>query len=276
MEQLSLRELQQLVEVQYTVKDSRRDLNQMVGFFLGLAQQKEWVEVAFCTERQLPMWVAEKQRVFFCPDDFRVSDLPDEFQAEALGMVKGKHIVYAGRLVYPVMDVQGDVMGFCGWDKFVSPKYLDSKNHGYKAKRTTVYGMEQMGVYYGEQKPVYVVEGIVCALYLRSKGYQALALLGSSIPEYIAVMLRRFGRRLIVIPDNDAIGKSGTELNNLSGEHLARQAKKLLPEALVVQSLLAKDIDDSRKVEGMEDTLLQELGAVAINPYSRFTCIRVR
>lgn len=276
MEQLSLRELQLLVEAQYTVKDSRKDLGQMVEFFRSLPQQREWVEVAFCKERRLPMQTAEEHGVFFCPDDFRVIDLPEEFRPEALGMVKGNHVTYAGRLVYPVKDVLGDVMGFCGWDKFVQPKYLDSKNHGYKAKRTTVYGMERMGQYYVSQEPVYVMEGIVCALYLRSKGYQALALLGSSIPEYVAVMLRRFGRRLVLIPDNDAIGKCGAELGNLSGEHLVRQAKKLLPEALVVQSRIAKDIDDSRKVEGMENALLQEVGSVVRNPYLPLDLLRVR
>lgn len=276
MDGLSLRELQLLVEAQYTVQDSRKDMGRMVEFFLEMESQEMMVDIAFCKERQLPMEIARKQKIFFIPDDFNYLDLPEEFQAESLGMVKGKHIVYAGRLVYPVMDVHGDVMGFCGWDKFVQPKYLDSKNHGYKAKNTTVYGMEKLSEYYVSDAPVYVTEGIVDALYLRAKGYQALALLGSSIHSYVSIILRRFGKHLVVLPDNDTVGKQGDKVLNPAGEFLVRQVRKLLPDARIVQSLIAKDIDEARKVKNVEETMLKELETVCINPYTCFRTLRIR
>lgn len=276
MEGLSLRELQLLVESQYTVQDSRKDLGRMVTFFMELAEQEMLTGVAFCDARKLPMELAKEHRVFFIPDDFKVLDLPEEFRVEALGMVRGMHVVYAGRLVYPVMDVHGDVMGLCGWDKFVQPKYLDSKNHGYRAKHTTLYGMEKLGIYYVSSEPIYVVEGIVDALYLRWRGLQSLALLGSSLHPYVVTLLRRFGRRLVVLPDNDTLGKRGDDILNPAGEYLVRKVKKLLPDATVVQSSIAKDIDEARKQEGVEERMLEELGRVCQNPYSCFQTLHIR
>lgn len=276
MEALSLRELQMLVEAQYTVQDSRKDMGRMVEFFLGIRGQEEMLEIAFCKERRLPMVIAREHKVFFIPDDFSYLDLPEEFRAESLGMVRGNHVIYAGRLVYPVMDVQGDVMGFCGWDKFVRPKYLDSKNHGYKAKNTTLYGMERLHEYYVSDETVYVTEGIVDALYLRAKGYQSMALLGSALHSYVGVILKRFGSRLVVLPDNDTVGKQGEDVLNPAGEYLVRQTKKVLPEARIVQSIVAKDVDEARKIEGMEGAVLAELKVVSKNPYAYLRTLRVR
>lgn len=273
----SLREMQMLAEAQFSVEDSRRDLNHLVQFFQNLPGQKEFLEIAFVNERKLPKEIAIEQKIFFVPEEIAVSNLPEEFQTEALGMVKNGYLVFEGRLVYPVMDVKKNVMGFCGWDKFVQPKYLDSKNHGYKAKATTFYGMEKLEEYYKSEQPFYVVEGIVCCLYLRSRGLQAGALLGSSITPYVAQVLQRFQERLILIPDNDAIGKSVEELaGNLSGEHLVKQAKRLFPKARVIQSQIAKDVDDSRLITQKEALFLAELQQAAKNPFSIYQTIRVR
>lgn len=274
---LTLREMQILAEAQYSVEQTREDLGRMVQFFLGMPEQEEFLNIAFVKERKLPMELAKEQKVFFINEDFPAERLPEEFRAESLGMVKGKHVVFAGRLVYPVMDVKGAVMGFCGWDKFVQPKYLDSKNHGYKAKNTTLYGMELLPGYYRSKEPVYVVEGIVCCLYLRSIGLQSLALLGSRISPYVAQILRRFGGRLIVVPDNDAVGKQASEIGySLAGEHFVRQAKRMLPKAHIVQSAVAKDIDDTRQVPGCELALSKELKAVWENPFVKCQVLRIR
>lgn len=273
----SLREMQMLAETQFSVEDSRQDLNRLVKFFQNLPRQKEYLQTAFINERKLTEEIAMEQKIFFVPEEMSISEIPKEFQADSLGMIKNGHFVFEGRLVYPVMDTKKNVMGFCGWDKFIRPKYLDSKNHGYKAKATTFYGMEKLEQYYKSEQPVYIVEGIVCCLYLRSKGFQAGALLGSSITPYVAQILQRFKDRLVVVPDNDSIGKPLNELtNHLSGEHLVKQAKRLLPKAITIQSQIAKDIDDSRLIEGKEELLLGELKEVTKNPFFTYQTIQIR
>ena len=156
---------------------------------------------------------------------------------------------------------------------------MDSQNYGYKAKETTCYGMELLPEYYASDKPVYIVEGIVCCLYLRSKGFQSLALLGSSITRYMQIILSRFGSRLIVIPDNDACGKTLEDVDSeMAGERFVLQAKRALPKAIIIQSVIAKDIDDTRKINNYvyEDLFIADLKQVAVCPYFQFKTIRVR
>ena len=275
---LSLREMQLLAEAEYTVEATRKDLNRLVDFLLSMEEQDEYIDIAFVMERKLPLWIAKQQKVFFVNDEWCLMDIPEEFIHESFGFIRNYRYVYEGRLVYPVMDIRGDVMGFCGWSKFDKTKYLDSNTYGYKAKQTTMYGMEELPNYYKSKEPIYVVEGIVCCLYLRSIGKQSLALLGSSMSKYVIQMLRRFGKRLIIIPDNDAFGRPLENITELAGEHLVEQAKRVLPDALIVQSKVAKDIDDSRLIQdGIYETKLQkDLEMVYQCPFLNFETIRVR
>lgn len=277
---LSFKEMQLLAEKEFSVEAAREDLKAIVEFFKSRKYYMECVDVAFVKERQLPWSTAEEHDVFFVDEDTLVEDIPEDLRHESLGMVKGRRVVYAGRIVYPVKDVKGQVMGFCGWDKFEKPKYIDSKNNGYKAKDTTFYGMEKMAEYYKSSKPVYVVEGIVCCLYLRSIGLQSVALLTSSLSPYVVEILKRIQNRVVIIPDNDIIGKDREELQGLrpAGEHLVRLAKKYLTGARVIQPAVAKDVDDTRKVDNhkYEEQFKQELASVAVNPYRVYRTIRVR
>lgn len=277
---MSFKEMQLLAEKEFSVEKTREDLGSIVEFFKNQKYYREYVDVAFVKERQLPWSIAEEHDVFFVDEGIAVDDIPEAFRHDSLGMVKGRNVIYAGRVVYPVKDVRKQVMGFCGWDKFEKPKYLDSKNSGYKAKETTFYGMEKLAEYYSSSAPVYVVEGIVCCLYLRSIGLQSIALLTSGLSRYVIEILKRIQDRLIIIPDNDIVDKTADDFEGLNpaGEHLVYLAKKHLPKARVIQSVLAKDVDDTRRLEEhkAEKIFQQELRDVAVNPFKNFSTIRVR
>lgn len=278
--ELSLRELQMLAGVEYSIESSRETLGRIVEYFKAKEYHAEVMGVMAET-RELPVELLEEMDVFFVDEDLEEIDIPEEFRAESLGFVKrGGYLTYSGRIVYPVKDVRGNVMGFCGWDIAAMPKYLDSKNHGYKAKLNTFYGMEKLEEYFRSGKPIYVVEGIVDCLYLRSIGLQAIALLGSSITKFVLQILSWVESRLVFIPDNDIIGKTGVEIGATkpAGEHFVHQVKKMLPKATIIQSIVAKDVDDTRKVEEhkYEELFIQELKSVAICPFNFFQTIRVR
>lgn len=270
---IDLRALQLQAEAEFTVSNTRRLLNELVQFFKEHEIYQEAMEVIMVQERRLPMQIALECDCFFVPDDMLAVEVPEQFHHESLGFMRGNRLIFGGRLVYPVKDTTGDVMGLCGWDNAEKPKYLDSKNHGYKAKESTLYGMEKLPEYYASKKPVFVVEGIVCCNYLRSKGFQALALLGSNISPYVRHILNRFGSRLIVIPDNDFVKDlDSTSLShealskdtNTAGESLVRKCIKQLPKAFVMQTRSRKDIDDTRKE--FEENLLKDLNMLNICP----------
>ena len=117
-----------------------------------------------------------------------------------------------GRIIFPVKDVEGNVMGFVGYDNIEKPKYLDSQTPGYVSGLTTFYGMEKfkqyLQEYYDHGKPMVFTEGIVDCLCLRYMGLNAFATLGPTINNVMLSIMRNIN--CIYIADNDDTGMSIT------------------------------------------------------------------
>lgn len=237
-----------------SVAKARIKMDKIAEIFQNRPEQREWIEAFAWLRADFPVDALIHAGGFAVNFHDTPSLLPEELQHDSLGFVREKHLVYRGRFVYPVKDMHGHVAGWCGYDAFENPKYLDSTNYGYSAKDALFYGAEMLPAYYRSSRPVFIVEGIVCCLWLRSKGFQALSSLGSYLTAYMAVVLRRLGRRCIVIPDADD-----------AGTKYRRQVEKSLPLARCVQSCVAKDIDDSRQVF---PTLAEELHKLE-SPFGR-------
>lgn len=244
---------------EFSIEDTRADLGRIVEYFKGLEYWERAMNAFLVEYRELPMEVAIMADAFAIDENTTVGELPEWMDVEPLGFIKRGFIPQSGRCVFPVKDVKGQVMGFCGWDPFEKPKYLDSRNFGYKAKATTLFGMEKMAEYYTSDKPVFLTEGMMCMWYLRWKGFQALCTLGSYMTPYIRVILNRFGNRLIMVPDNDE-----------TGDKYVRQIHRDLPKALCVQVAFGKDIEYCRRMEDhkYEEQLLRELHLLS-NPFAR-------
>lgn len=249
-----------LVEADNTVEHTRELLTDAVHFF-STYEGNDWKVERVLNELRdhLDLSSLNEKDIFVCDMDILDKmDVPDEYRNYSLGLYSDQTCCrYAGRLVYPVRDVKNEVMGLCGWDPVDQPKYLDSITFGYNAKRGSLYGMEELPTYYKSGKPVFFTEGIVCCNYLRSKGFQAMALLGSTISRYTIEILRRFGYNCILLPDNDHAGLS-----------ILKAGKYNLPKARCFVSTVAKDIDDTRKCDNFkyESELLNELSMIS-NPF---------
>lgn len=251
---MNFAELQMLTMQQAdSVAKSREQLDQISAIMRSRPEYHDWVEVFAESRDNFPVDALIEADAFGVDvDDTPGLLLPEELCHDSLGFVHNDRLVFAGRFVYPVKDTKGHVAGWCGYCGPDTPKYLDSKNYGYSAKNALFYGAERLPEYYKSDKPVIVVEGIVCCLWLRWAGFQALASLGSYLTPYMITVLKRFGRRVVVIPDADA-----------AGNKYRAQVRRELPLAKTLQSSVAKDIDDSRKVC---DYLAEDL-ATAIQPF---------
>lgn len=244
---------------EYSIEDTREDLGRIVEYFKSLDYWEVAMNAFLVEYREMSMDVAIMSDAFAVSEDETVGTLPDWMNTEPLGFVRRNYITQSGRCVFPVKDVKGQVMGFCGWDPFDDPKYLDSRNFGYKAKATTLFGMEKLPEYYNSKEPVFLTEGMMCMWYLRWKGFQALSSLGSYLTPYVRVILNRFGPRLIMVPDNDE-----------TGDKYVKQIKRDIPRAVIVQVAYGKDIDGCRRFENhkYEEQLLKELRMLS-NPFAR-------
>lgn len=221
-----------------TVVASRKVLNRIVEWFKEQPDYMHFCKIFAEQVRNLDVDTLLKADGFFVNPDMLITQLPDEFKHDSYGFCYGDRLRFSGRFVYPVKDVRGDVMGFCGYDKFSDAKYLDSRNYGYVAKDYSMWGMETLPIDYKGTHKVFFVEGIVCALYLRQCGLSAYATLGSNFTVYIMEIMKRFENRCIYVADSD---EAGTKTR--------RRLNRYAPMVRVIQSKMAKDVDDSRKVD---------------------------
>lgn len=220
-----------------TVLDARKQMNRLLQCFLDEPERYELCEIFAQDIRNLKVETLLECDSFMIQPETTYSFVPEELMEDTYGLFRGAYCVFEGRYIYPVKDVRGDVMGWCGYDKFDDVKYLDSSNYGYKAKNATVWGMEKMSEYYRSGRQVFFTEGIVCSLFARQCGEQALATLGSNLTPYVAEIINRFGMKARILTDSDE-----------AGNKFRRIARKLCPKARVLQSKVAKDLDDSRMV----------------------------
>lgn len=220
-----------------SVVDARQQMNRLLECFLSYEGREELVTLFARDVRNLePKTLLECDSFMINPEDDLLY-IPEDLMEDTYGMFRGSYCLFKGRYVYPVKDVKGNVMGWCGYDKYEDVKYLDSLNYGYKAKNATVWGMEKMPEYYKSGRQIFFTEGIVCALYARQCGEQACATLGSHLAPYVAEIINRFGDKARIITDSDE-----------AGNKFKRAAHKLCPKARVLQSRVAKDLDDSKNV----------------------------
>ena len=120
---------------------------------------------------------------------------------------------FRGRLMFPIIDVRGNVIGFGGRiiknDKD-SAKYLNSPETLIFNKRKNLFGLNLAK----KTKLPYMilVEGNIDVVALHQYGFDnAVASLGTSLTDEQAVLLARYTEQVVLIYDGDAAGQRATQ-----------------------------------------------------------------
>ena len=160
---------------------------------------------------------------------------------------------FRNRLMFPIIDVRGNVIGFGGRVMDDStPKYLNSPETLIFNKRKNLFGLNLAK----KSKLGYLilVEGYMDAIALHQYGFDcAVASLGTSLTEEHAALLSRYTEQVVLIYDGDEAGQRAT-----------RRAIPMLEKAGVQVKVLrmrdAKDPDEYLKKFGADKfkVLLEE------------------
>lgn len=126
----------------------------------------------------------------------------------------GKPVLYSyfrNRLMFPIIDVRGNVIGFGGRVMDNStPKYLNSPETVIFNKRRNLFGMNiakksKLGY-------LILVEGYMDAIALHQYGFDcAVASLGTSLTEEHATLLSRYTEQVVLIYDGDQAGQNASQ-----------------------------------------------------------------
>ncbi len=195
-------------------------------------------------------------KALFVPND----DYLRGFDKTAVDITAGMYseegyCLWTGRLLFPVMDLLGDVRGFAAFDPFVyadvhsgsgTGNYYTYSSSALMSKKRFMLCAE--GVFKRAYDDGYlcITDGVFDAVSLDNAGINAAALMGSSLSPEILFQLR-FIKHVILVQDNDEAGI-------MLGEKLLRMHRG----ARVFKQKYNKDFDGAIR-SGYGENVIAEL-----------------
>ena len=118
---------------------------------------------------------------------------------------------YRNRLMLPVIDVRGDVIGFTSRVMDDStPKYLNTPETQIFKKRSILYGINYAKT--TKRPNLILVEGNIDVITMHQAGFDnTIATMGTALTEEHIRLLSRYTKELVLCLDNDAAGMDATQ-----------------------------------------------------------------
>ena len=161
------------------------------------------------------------------------------------GKKGGVYDAFRGRLMFPVIDVRGNVIAFSGRALGdVEPKYLNSPETPVFSKSHNLFGLNLAK----KSKSGYIilVEGNIDVVSLHQAGFDsAVASLGTSLTPEQARLISRFKQEVVIAYDADEAGKK-------AAQRAIGILEKLELKVRVLTVKGAKDPDEFIKAKGPE------------------------
>ena len=158
---------------------------------------------------------------------------------------------FRNRLIFPVIDVRGDVVAFGGrvLDKS-EPKYMNSQETPVYSKRRVLYGLNLAKK--SKRPNIILCEGNIDVVTLHQAGFDnAVASMGTALTTEQIRLLSRYTKELVLCYDNDGAGQAATEKAISLLENSEFNVRVLsLPRRLQDGEYVKQDVDDFIKFQG--------------------------
>lgn len=160
---------------------------------------------------------------------------------------------FRNRLILPVVDVRGEVVGFGSrvLDKS-EPKYLNSPETIVYSKRRTLYGLNLAKK--TKRPNIILCEGNLDVVTLHQAGFDnAVASMGTALTQEQVRLLSRYTKELVLCYDNDKAGQLATQraLELLNNSEFTVKVLRL-PNRMVDGRPEKQDADDFIKAHGAD------------------------
>ena len=164
-----------------------------------------------------------------------------DIEKTSLISLDGKpHDVFVNRIMIPVHDLDGNVVGFTGREFSSSdgPKYINSKETDIFKKGTILFNYHRAKNYVRNNHELIIVEGNMDALKMYSSGIKnVIALMGTALTTDHINAIKKMRTKVILMLDNDKAGKLAMYQN---GNILKKNG--IDPEIVLISN--AKDPDE--------------------------------
>ncbi|MET0018253.1 DNA primase [Oscillibacter sp.] len=159
---------------------------------------------------------------------------------------------FRNRLMFPVIDVRGDVVAFGGRVLDHSePKYMNSSETPVYSKRRELYALNLAKK--SKRSNIILCEGNIDVVTLHQAGFDnAVASMGTALTQEQTRLLSRYTKELVLCYDNDNAGKIATEraLQILNNSEFAVRVLQLPNKKLEDGTMGKQDADDFIKSFG--------------------------
>ena len=164
----------------------------------------------------------------------------------------GLYDKFRNRLMFPVIDVRGDVVAFGGrvLDKS-EPKYMNPQETPVYSKRRVLYGLNLAKK--TKRPNIILCEGNIDVVTLHQAGFDnAAASMGTALTVEQTRLLSRFTKELVLCYDNDSAGKIATDraLQILNNSEFTVRVLQLPRRRTEDGELVKQDADDFIKFQG--------------------------
>jgi len=180
------------------------------------------------------------------------------------GKSGGVYDKYRNRLMLPVIDARGDVIGFTSRVMDNSaPKYLNTPETSIFKKRNILYGLNYAK---NTKRPNFIlVEGNIDVITMHQAGFDnTVATMGTALTEDHIRILEKYTRELVLCLDNDSAGQDATQraIALLRASSLSVRVLQLPRRRTEGGELVKQDPDDFIKNHGGQalETLLERSG----------------
>ena len=166
---------------------------------------------------------------------------------------------FRGRLIFPVLDVRGDPIGFGGrvlpaldYGDFTPPKYLNSPEYRLYQKTRVLYGMHEARSAIASQQEVVICEGYTDVMALHQAGFgNAVATCGTAVgPDHFRLLAPRVDRIVLAFDADEAGQKAARRAFEAAREVADDGAARFQLRVLVLPD--GSDPADMVRNEGVE------------------------
>ena len=160
---------------------------------------------------------------------------------------------FRNRLMLPVIDVRGDVVGF--GSRVIDnsePKYMNTTDTPTYSKRRVLYGLNLAKK--TKRPNIILCEGNLDVVTLHQAGFDnAVACMGTALTQEQIRLLSRFTKELVLCYDNDGAGQMATDraLELLQNSEFTVKVLRL-PQRFVDGHYVKQDADDCIKYQGKD------------------------
>ena len=234
------------------------DLNRDAAkfFYSCLSLPEGAAAIKYMEQRRLSPQTAKRFGLGYAPDswDGLIKAMTkkgySEFEMKDAGLVRagkngGHYDTFRNRLMFPVIDVKGDVIGFSG--RILGdgePKYMNSPETSVFNKSRNLFGLNLAK----KSKSGYIIlsEGNIDVVMMHQAGFDsAVASLGTSLTPEQARLISRYTSEVVIAYDNDEAGRKASS-------RAIGLLEKLELKVRVLSLSGAKDPDEYIKTKGAD------------------------